>query len=630
MTSVSSSSSSSSTTSSLIAKTGYGGLVSGLDIDSLVEDMSATSREKVTKQEQNLQKLEWKQEAYRTVISSLSEFQDSYLDVLSSTNFGSEAFFNTVEATSSSDSVTVTSTGDSYEGSFTINSITQLATAETIKSSEVTKDFTSTNTIASIESSISDLSGKSFKLTLDGKVKTITIDSTFISNAGTDGLASAMQTAIDDAFGITDTNDEVIKVSSVTSGSDSYLSFAASGSTLKISSVDSDTTTLTALGFTSGQSNKLSTSTELGSLNTDTAVEDVETFKFTINDVEFELSSGTSLSNMISKINSSSAGVTLSYSDISDTFTLAADDTGTGDNIVISETSGNIMTALGLTTAGGATVTAGKNAILTVDGQQITRSSNDITLNGVTVKLNETSNTAINVTMDADSSSLKDSITKFVDDYNTMIDLINTYVNEDVDSDYQPLTDAQKEEMTESEIEKWETKAKSGILRGDSTLRTIASKMQQTMYKSAVSGGISLYDLGITSAGYDQNGKLEIDEDKLTTALKTKSTEISELFTSDTGLASKLEDIINGAVKTSGTQGSRGTLVDIAGVEDTTSATQNSIFEQMQDTTDLIDTLTERLSDQESRLWKKFTAMETALSNLNSQSSMLSSFGSSS
>jgi len=630
MTSLSSisSSSSSSTSSTTSVSSGIGGLVSGLDTDSLVESATATSQEKIDKQEQNLQKSEWKQEAYRTVISAMQDFEDNYLDVISSTNIGSESLFNTVEASSSSDAVSVTSTASAYEGSFTINSITQLAKAETVKSgTSVTAGLSSTVSSTAITSSISSLSGKSFKLTLDGTVKTITIDSTFISNVSSDGLASAMQTAIDDAFGVTGSSDRVITVSN---DSEDKLNFSAAGSTLTISAIDTDTATVKALGFTSGQSNKLSTSTELGKLSLETAPDSVSTYKFTINGVDFEFANNVSLSKMMSKVNASSAGVTMSYSNITDKFIITANDTGAGDNIVVKDTSGNLMTALKLTTDGGAVVTAGQNAILNVDGQKIIRSTNDVSINGVSVDLKESTSEAITVTMKADSTSLKDTIKKFVEDYNTMIDLINTYITDKSDSDYQPLTDAQKEDMTDEQIEKWETKAKKGILNGDSSLRSITSKLQQTMYSSVESGGISLLDLGISSAGYDENGKLEIDEDKLTTALKTKSSEISELFTSDNGLSSKLTNIFDGAIKTSGPQGSRGSLVEIAGVEDTSSATQNSIYEQMQDMNDLIDTLKDRLKDEQDRLWKKYTSMETALSNLNSQSSMLSSFGSSS
>lgn len=634
LSSLTSSTSNSSTTSTSTSSvsSGIGGLVSGLDVDSLVKSLSSASQSKIDSQNQKLQKLQWKQDAYRTIISAMQDFQSSYLDILSSTYLGSASTFNTTAATSSSSAVTVSATANSSAGSFVINSITQLATAQTAKSaSTVSAGLTGTVSVDSIEADLtsdsSALAGKSISLTLDGKVKAITFDDNFIESVKSDGLVTALQNKIDTAFGATGSSDRVITVSEDSSG---MLSFAASGSTMKISSIGNDTATVQALGFSSGQSNKISSSSQLSELSLSTGLDSsVSTYKFSINGVDFEFANTVSLSKVINTVNASDAGVTLSYSNITDKFTIAANDTGAGDNIDIADTSGNLMTAFGLTTEAGASVTAGQNAILTVDGQQITRSSNNITVNNVTVNLQSTSSTATTVTMKADSSSLKDMITKFVDDYNTLISLVNTSITEKADSDYQPLTDAQKEEMTDDQIEKWETKAKAGVLNGDTTLRSISSKLQQLMYSSAVKGGISLADLGITSAGYDENGKLEIDKDKLNTALSTKSNQITELFTSSTGLASQMKDIFNGAIKTSGARGSRGSLVDLAGVEDTSSATQNSLYDQIASTEDLIDVLNDRLTAEQKRLWNKFSAMESALSSLNSQSSMLSMFTSS-
>ncbi|MDD4121419.1 MAG: flagellar cap protein FliD N-terminal domain-containing protein [Eubacteriales bacterium] len=121
------SSTSASTTSLLTAKTGIGGLVSGMDIDELVESLSSSSRQKILKQQQNVQKLEWKQTAYRSVTTALKEFQGKYLDVLSKTNFRSESFFNTLNAVSSSDKIKVDAASGASAGSITINSVTKLA-----------------------------------------------------------------------------------------------------------------------------------------------------------------------------------------------------------------------------------------------------------------------------------------------------------------------------------------------------------------------------------------------------------------------------------------------------------------------------------------------------------------------
>lgn len=620
-----SSSTSSSTLSSLTAKTGIGGLVSGMDIDEIVESLTSTNREKITKQEQYLQKLEWKQTAYRSVTTALKEFQSSYLDVLSSTNFRSASFFNTFKASSSSDAITAAVTGTTTGGTITIDSISNLATYQTVKgTSAASKSLTGSKTTAEFISGLE--AGESISITLDGKVKTITFDSSFVSAVTGDPATfeTEMQSLVDEAFGATGPTDRVITVD--VNASD-LLTFSATGSKITLNSVGTGSTTLTDMGFSSGQSNTISINDTLGDLSLATDLTEGSQY-FKINDVTFSFDSTDTLATVMEKINSSSAGVTISYSSITDKFTMTANDSGSGDNVVISEISGNLMTALGLTETAGAQVTAGENAVLSIDGQTITRSSNTFEVDGVKLTLNKETTEAVTINMTEDATSLEDSVKKFVEDYNSLIDLINGLVKEEVDSDYQPLTDAQKEEMSESEIEAWEAKAKSGLLRGDALLRNISSKLQTAVAGLSVNG-FSLYSMGISSAGYTENGKLKIDETKLQTALETKGSEIRELFTSEKGLGNSLNTIITDATKTSGAKGSRGTLVEVAGVDDTMSENENSIYDQMKRTNKNIATLKTRLEAEESRYWSQFSYMESVINSLNSQSSILSSFTSS-
>jgi flagellar hook-associated protein 2 len=330
------------------------------------------------------------------------------------------------------------------------------------------------------------------------------------------------------------------------------------------------------------------------------------------------------------KINASDAGVTLSYSSITDSFTMVAKETGAGENIKIEQTQGNLMEALGLTAESGASVVYGQNALLTVNGKDIVRSTNEINIDGVTIQLHQTTEEdadPITITLENDATSLKEPIKKFVEDYNALMDLINGLVKEAVYGDYQPLSEEQKSEMTEKQIEQWEEKAKSGVLRGDRILIGIASKLQTAMMTVAESGGISLFQIGITSAGYQENGKLEAKEAKLEEALRTRGDEIRDLFaTAETGLAHRVNSIIEGAIKRTGPDNERGTLIQVAGIENTVSDTRNSISQTIERTNRLIETLRRRLTDEETRLWRRFTAMETAIQQLNVQSMMLMQF----
>ena len=143
--------------------------------------------------------------------------------------------------------------------------------------------------------------------------------------------------------------------------------------------------------------------------------------------------------------------------------------------------------------------------------------------------------------------------------------------------------------MSDDQITEWNAKAKVGVLQGDSTLRTLASKLSNLLYTKVSDKGVTLYDLGITSAGYDEKGKLEVDTDKLSSALSSSIGSITQLFTADGGISDSFDTLIDSYAKTSGTQGTRGILVELAGVADTTSATQNSIYDQLQEISDTTD-----------------------------------------
>ena len=620
--------SSTNSLSNLSAKTGIGGLASGMDIDELVEQMTATSRQKILKQQQNFQKLEWKQTAYRSTISALKEFQGKYLDVLSSTNFRSKSFFNTIKATSSSDAVTVSATGSAVAGSIKIDSVSQLATSQKITMADgkkATKSLTSSNTVTSFIGGLS--AGESISLNLDGKVRAITFDSSFIAGVTADpsSFEDRLQNLIDNAYGVTGESDKVISVDVDASG---YLTFDAPGSQLTLNSISEESPTLAKLGYYRGQSNVLSANFTLADLNFATELDGSSLYHFNINGVDFEFDSSAKLSTVISRINSSNAGVTLSYSTLTDQFSVTAKETGAGNNISIKDSTGNLMSAFGLTDTSGAVSTAGVNAILSVNGQTITRSSNTFEVDGAKVTLNSITDDEVTITMKDDATSLTDTIKSFVEDYNAMVELVNGLTKEDIKRDYQPLSDEQKADMSETQIKAWEDKAKSGILRGDSLLRDISSKLHSVMTGLSVNG-FSLYSMGITSAGYTENGKLQVDEIKLQKALETKGSDIRELFTSEKGIGNSLNDIIIGATKTSGVKGTRGSLVEVAGVKDTLSDTESSIFYQMEKTNKSIKTLKTRLTAEESRLWRKFSAMENAINSLNSQNSMISQFFSS-
>lgn len=269
-------------------------------------------------------------------------------------------------------------------------------------------------------------------------------------------------------------------------------------------------------------------------------------------------------------------------------------------------------------------ITQGQNAKLTVDGMTIERNTNEFELNGVNIQLMTESTGPISLTTERDTDKIVSGIKEFVEDYNSIVDELNGYLTEKSNyRSYAPLTDAQKKEMTDKDIERWEEKAKQGLLRNDGTIESLLGDMRSVMYKTVESAGMALYDIGLdTSSNYKENGKLTLDEEKLRAALSTNLDKVQQLFSSKTdGVGQALGDILKDAANIS--SGSPGTLVEYAGAK-TALDTQNTLSKELAEIGDRIKELNKKYETERARYWQQFSAMEQALSQLNTQSSWVS------
>jgi flagellar hook-associated protein 2 len=235
-----------------------------------------------------------------------------------------------------------------------------------------------------------------------------------------------------------------------------------------------------------------------------------------------------------------------------------------------------------------------------------------------------------------DSDSIVKAVTDMVKDYNEMLELVNKEVSTKPNRNYEPLTDEQKADMTEDQIKKWEDKAKEGMLFNDSELRSLTDSMR-FIFESGSADKNALASFGITtSSNYGDNGKLVLDETKFRAALETNSADLQKLFTKKEdpltgdkgGVMARLTKITD---KYAGTTGAtKGILIERAGsVYAPTSILQNSLQKSMDSLDTLIDRLNKQLKTETDRYVKQFTNLETVISQMNSQSSWLSSsFGS--
>ncbi len=226
----------------------------------------------------------------------------------------------------------------------------------------------------------------------------------------------------------------------------------------------------------------------------------------------------------------------------------------------------------------------------------------------------------------ANVDSILGAIKDMVAAYNEVVDLVSGFLTTKPNRDYQPLSDEQKEEMTEEQIEKWEKKAKEGILFGDDLMRNLSSDLRFVAMGSLMS---QLETIGISEVSdYTANGKLTIDENKLKNALETDPDKVAKLFSStdpaQPGLMVNMKKITDSYAKTLGNP--KGSLVQRAGSEASAiSLTDNEIYKELKDIDSLISQLQTRLKSEQDRYISQFTTLETLIAQMNSQSSYLSS-----
>ena len=130
-----------------------------------------------------------------------------------------------------------------------------------------------------------------------------------------------------------------------------------------------------------------------------------------------------------------------------------------------------------------------------MDGETLVRSSNTFTVNGITYTLLKKSANTQEVSLKADVDAVYEKVVAFVNKYNEVIDFINGKLTEKYDKDYQPLTQEQKEAMSEEEIKLWEERAKSGLLRNDPLLQNIVYSLRKALYDPVEGVGISFIQL---------------------------------------------------------------------------------------------------------------------------------------
>lgn len=535
---------------------------------------------------------------------------------------------------------------------------------------------------------VTKLMGETLTVNLDGNSKTFNLgdiimravndDPTKITKVTTGEFAHELNEELKKEFG------DGVTVSDDGNGG---LKFEISD---KHSSLNVNTTTAAgnkALGLgEGGYSNTMSTSWTLEKVLGDKADSlfnlkddegnDTGNGVLTINGTNIIVNRNDTVQDVLDKITNSGAGVTAKYSAFTGEFSFTSKETGAAKQITMgaeehandagvmqpaTEENDIAMALFGKvpendTTDDTATAryTSGKDAILnvTVNGKrmEIQRSSNTVDLDGYNVTLKGTfgydedgnaikDTEAITFTTKTDSDKIVDAVKGFVEDYNALVKTLHSAfrtepLKNSKKEEYQPLTDDDKSGMSESAITAYETKAKTGLLFGDSDLATLYSQLTNAVQGSGGMGA-ALRSIGI-KVGYEQEGGLttiDLDEDALRSALENDPDKVTNAFTqtmsngaSVNGMMLNVRSVLEQYGKTS--IGDPGILVKKAGTTlSSYSLNNNELNDQIESLNEQIDKWQDKMSDKIDYYTNQFTQLELLINQMNSQSSMLAGLG---
>lgn len=390
-----------------------------------------------------------------------------------------------------------------------------------------------------------------------------------------------------------------------------------------------------------------------------------------------EYSVDTTLGTIMNDINKNEkAGVKVSYSTTSNQFVFTSTHGGSGGQIEIGDDGANLAAKLfgAVEYDGQGNIAKVRrhevanyqgNEFSVIQGQDarmeayingvkttLTSGTNTFDIDGFKVTANgtfEATNGSERVTFDkkVDADKIVDAVKSFVEDYNKVLAEINKQYSTQPDhkNKYKPLTDDQKADMTEKQIEEYETKAKQGLLFGDNDLGNLSDALRFVFSNSNLDAiGVSV------STSYSDRGRITLDETKLRSALASDPDAVAEAFTAplkqkqvtnSDGSTSWVDDTSSGGAisrlkvrldKYAATTGAtKGILIEKAGSQySPTALLQNMLQDKIDSYDDVIDTLTDQLNDKIDFYTSKFSKLETLIARMNSQSSYLSSLGGSS
>ncbi|AJD92132.1 flagellar hook protein [Jeotgalibacillus malaysiensis] len=663
-----------------------GGLASGMDIDSIVKNLMQAERMPLQKLQQDKQRLEWQRDDYRTINTLMMDFRSTLTQMKLSTSFRANSVSSSNDAL-----ITATASSAAQQGSYSISRVDQMAKAETWVSGTVTDFDPTKPMGEQDSTGITWSSGAIGSQTLKGDdtdTLQLTLNGSEINTAELSKMRVKVNNevfeVISDPANFTAGKNEVaisstgeltfskaldkdvnVRVDYIANEHNRDLKLASgatifnvgkkmineNGFNLQVGTsnyqLNADVSDRTNVSLMDGGTAVGSVNLNTGEVKLNTAVTaetDVKaTFQQNYSSMamtshtskgevreSFLFDSSQTMNQIFNMVNTSNLGVSM----FMDSFTnkISVMRTETGD---FNSGAANLSFENGFATdilqlgANGERKVAAQNAKFTVNGLETERPTNTFSMNGITFTLkNEfTTGPAVTMNVNNDTGKVFDNIKGFVEKYNTMIAAINEKVNEERFRDFNPLSDEEREALTDKQQEQFEEKARSGLLRRDSILTGTLSAMRMDFYTPVSNNETNLLfsqlaSIGITTtSNFREGGKLVINEAKLKEALSNDPEAVENLFKSGSnagedgakGILHRLTDTVNTTMDE---------LRRKAGNQFSTNQ-QFSIGRNLNDVDDRIKRFEDRMIQVEDRYWRQFTAMEKAIQQANNQSAYL-------
>lgn len=407
--------------------------------------------------------------------------------------------------------------------------------------------------------------------------------------------------------------------------------------------VNGESVTFTGNSYDSGDGLTITAS----SVGTTTIAGAQNTVNITFSDI---YNDNYSFNDFVSAVNNAGTNVRATYDSVNDRFSFFNSESGEDNNVTLTmgtgtagELAASFFNQMGLYkssegklydqdgdevseaaegfqfTAGSTVKVSGTDAEATIDGVSYKLDSNSATVNGVIYKFKSSNvGETTTVTVDQDVDKIVENMQSFIDDYNTLISDLYKLYDEEKYKNYDPLTDAQRAEMTEDQIKKWEEKAKSGLLYHDSTLGKVISSLREavsTTIDSLDGKYNSIFSLGVSTSG--TKGQLKLDEDKLRAAIAEDPDAVYNVMAtldkddkfSGNGVAQRLGDVLNTEMKN---------VKSVAG-SDATLTGDDDLSKLLRELQTKMSNFKSMMNAFEDALYKKYDSMEVALAKLGTQ-----------